>query len=85
MYSGVIETYTDTDTGGYDMRIFRFEAAEIWGVKPGTYSAYVSRGQAPEPIVHVGSTPLWDLDEVKTAHAKRPGRGYWRAKEKVPA
>ena len=31
-----------------------------------TWRSYVARGQAPEPALHVGSTPLWaaaDIDE----------------------
>jgi hypothetical protein len=51
----------------------RAQCAEHWGIKPDTWSGYVSRGQAPKPILHVGRTPLWDADQVKGWH--RPGPG----------
>lgn len=40
-----------------------------------TWRSYVSRGQAPEPVRHVGRTPLWDLDQVLAWLADRPGQG----------
>lgn len=54
--------------------ILRSEAAAIVGVAPSTFSAYVSRGQAPRPVDHVGSTPRWDAEEVREWARTRPGR-----------
>lgn len=53
----------------------RAAAAALAGIQRSTWSAYVSRGQAPQPRQHVGSTPLWDKDEVMTWARTRPGRG----------
>lgn len=49
-------------------------AAE-WGIRPATWHSYVRRDRptAPLPVAHVGRTPLWDADEVRTW--PRPGRG----------
>lgn len=60
-------------------RITRAQAAEIAGVAPDTFSGYVSRGHAPGPVEHVGSTGLWDEDEVVQWQASRPGPGGWSA------
>jgi hypothetical protein len=35
-----------------------------------TWRSYVGRDQAPQPIRHIGRTPLFDLDEVARWHAK---------------
>ncbi|GAA0719611.1 hypothetical protein Drose_05915 [Dactylosporangium roseum] len=35
-----------------------------------TWSSYVARNQAPQPVRKVGRTPLWDLDEVERWHAR---------------
>lgn len=53
----------------------REDAAAIAGVRPDTWSGYVSRGQAPQPVRFVGRTPVWDAAEVNTWAAHRPGRG----------
>lgn len=53
----------------------RAEAAAIAGVTADTFSAYVSRGQAPGPSRHVGRTPLWDEEAVRVWARHRPGRG----------
>lgn len=55
-------------------RILRAEAAEAVGVTPDTFSAYVTRGQAPAPVDRVGSTPLWDEEEINEWRQMRPGR-----------
>lgn len=34
-------------------------------IRPGTWSSYVARGQAPAPSGHVNRTPLWDPREIK--------------------
>lgn len=49
------------------------ECADAWGVKPPTWRSYVSRGQAPQPVRRIGSTPLWNPAEV-TGY-QRPGSG----------
>lgn len=55
------------------------ECAAAWGVKPGTWIGYVSRGQAPaalaEPDEH--GRRRWDAEEVRTF--PRPGVGRSRA------
>jgi hypothetical protein len=56
-------------------QITRDQAAVIAGVAPDTFSGYVSRGQAPSPVRHVGRTPLWDEAKVKAWAGNRPGRG----------
>lgn len=56
-------------------KILLAQAAELAGVSAGTWSGYVSRGQAPKPIERVGSTPLWDQREVAEWVANRPGQG----------
>lgn len=47
-------------------------------VAPDTWSAYVSRGQAPAPLRRVGRTPVWDPADVRAWQDGRRGRG-WRA------
>ena len=51
----------------------RAQCADYWGIDPDTWSAYVSRGRAPTPYMHVGRTPLWDEDDVRDW--PRPGQG----------
>lgn len=51
----------------------RFQCADHWGIKPDTWSGYVTRGQAPAPARHVGRTPVWDAETVRTWN--RPGSG----------
>lgn len=40
-----------------------------------TWRSYVSRGRAPEPVRHVGRTPLWNPDDVLAWLHNRPGQG----------
>jgi len=47
-------------------------------ITPDTWSAYVTREQAPPPSSHVGRTPVWNPDDVRAWPATRPGQG-WRA------
>lgn len=56
------------------MKVTRVEAAALAGVAPDTFSAYVSRGRAPQPVEHVGSTPLWSDTEIRAWLRLRPGR-----------
>jgi hypothetical protein len=52
------------------------ECAEAWGVRPGTWASYVSRGQAPAPLSD--TTPKrWSAEEVRAF--PRPGVGHSRA------
>ena len=55
-------------------RLLRRQAAEMAGIGVDTFSAYVTRGQAPGPVEYVGSTPLWDTDAVQSWVQTRPGR-----------
>lgn len=55
--------------------ILSAEAAELAGIAPSTWRAYVARGQAPAPRRHVGSTPQWDYDLVQRWVDSRPGPG----------
>lgn len=67
-------------------KILLAQAADLAGVSKGTWSGYVSRGQAPKPVERVGSTPLWDEREVVEWVASRPGQGSRstkRAKERA--
>ena len=34
-------------------------------IAPSTWRAYVSRGQAPQPVTRVGREPLWDVEMVE--------------------
>lgn len=53
----------------------RAEAAAIANVTPDTFSAYVSRGQAPAPVRYISRTPLWSESEVRQWAQNRPGPG----------
>jgi hypothetical protein len=58
---------------GQDREWIAKQCADAWGVKPNTWRAYVARGQAPQPIRRVGSTPVWDPAQV--TGWPRPGQG----------
>ncbi|MER6232546.1 hypothetical protein ABT169_25925 [Streptomyces sp. NPDC001616] len=49
-------------------------AAAITGVEQKTWSAYVTRGQAPAPDDYVGREPVWHLSTVLRHINTRPGR-----------
>lgn len=51
------------------------QAAALAGIKPRTWSSYVARGQAPPPIARIGSTPVWDREQVEHWLRNRPGQG----------
>lgn len=53
-------------------RILAAEAARMAGVKVDTFWSYVSRGQAPAPVEHVGATALWDPEEILDWLRNRP-------------
>ena len=44
-------------------------------IEPGTWSAYVARGRAPQPVRYVGRTPVWAPGQVRAWLASRPGQG----------
>ena len=51
-------------------------AAELAGVGLSTWSAYVSRGQAPEADGHYDlRTPWWYRSSIESWKASRPGQG----------
>lgn len=49
------------------------QCADAWGVKVRTWHGYVARDNAPKPVRHVGRTPVWDAEQVRTY--RRAGRG----------
>lgn len=51
------------------------EVAELAGVGRNTFLSYVSRKQAPQPVRHVGRTPVWDAEEIDHWLKNRPGQG----------
>jgi hypothetical protein len=53
--------------------------AQEWGVKPGTWAGYVSRGQAPPPLPgpDARGRKVWDAEAVRSF--PRPGSGRSRA------
>nr|WP_246394868.1 hypothetical protein [Corynebacterium anserum] len=66
-------TIIDTDTGRVLWR--SIECAEHCQFVLRTWSSYVSRKQAPQPVAHLDArTPLWDAEEVKAWHAQRPSQ-----------
>lgn len=51
------------------------EVAALAGVGRNTFLSYVSREQAPQPVRHVGRTPVWDAEEIDHWLKNRPGQG----------
>lgn len=49
------------------------QCADALGIKPVTWRAYVQRGHAPQPLRHVGRTPVFDAAQIVTW--ERPGPG----------
>ena len=47
------------------------ECAAVAGISPSTWRAYVSRGQAPQPVKRYGNTPLWDRAVIEAWQNKR--------------
>lgn len=58
------------------------EVAEMLRIKPRTWHSYVSRGDAgaPQPVKHIGRTPVWDRAEIKAWQAGRMHATYHLAK-----
>ncbi|HLR97093.1 MAG TPA: hypothetical protein VK053_21410 [Jiangellaceae bacterium] len=48
------------------------EAAEMAGVQRRTWSSYVARDQAPQPVHNLDGKPLWNRAEVEAWIAARP-------------
>lgn len=46
---------------------------QLLGIAKPTWTGYVTRRQAPAPIMQVERTRLWDAEEVRDWHAARPG------------
>ncbi|MFE7423418.1 transcriptional regulator [Rhodococcus sp. NPDC057529] len=42
-------------------------------IAPGTFRAYVARGQAPAAAERIGREPLWRRRDITTWLSKRPG------------
>jgi hypothetical protein len=79
-------------TTAMDLLVGNRAAAEHVGVKPDTWSAYVSRGEAPRPTArHIDektghALPVWSVADVDAWKAERPGvgaPGRARAKRKA--
>lgn len=47
------------------------QCAAYWGVKRNTWHGYVSRRSVPQPVRHIGRTPLWSASAVRKAHEAR--------------
>lgn len=48
------------------------QCAELAGIRPDTFTAYVNRGFAPAPAATIAGRRVWDRDEVEAwAKAKR--------------
>ncbi|MCL2470370.1 MAG: hypothetical protein FWF25_01315 [Propionibacteriaceae bacterium] len=74
--TGYLIPVTVVDTGQGELT--RDQVCQLLGIRPDTWSGYVSRGQAPQPIRHVGSTPVWSSDQVERWQGSRQGRGKRR-------
>lgn len=51
------------------------EAAKLIGVERDTFTSYVSRGQAPQPIGRLAGRNVYSRSEVLAWHATRPVAG----------
>ncbi|MFC1418606.1 hypothetical protein [Streptacidiphilus cavernicola] len=50
------------------------QCADAWGIKVKTWHGYVARGQAPPAKRHVGRTPVWDPETVRTYDRQGQGK-----------
>lgn len=66
---------TDADTG--HILWLQADCAAHCGVTTSTFRSYNRTGSkmnVPTPVAHLdGRTPLWDAEEIKAWHARRPG------------
>jgi hypothetical protein len=58
-----------------DEVIARLAAEHDQRMLPGSWSAMVTRRQAPPPDSRVGRTPLWFKETIDAWASARPGRG----------
>lgn len=63
---------TDLDTGAEYWTAT--QCAQHINVTRHTWSAYISREQAPASVGNFGKSPVWSAKEVKEWHAARAGR-----------
>ncbi|KAB1501459.1 hypothetical protein F7230_09615 [Corynebacterium sp. 320] len=56
------------------------QCAEFSGTARGTFTSYAGRGRAPQPVAKLHGLTLWDSDEVKEWHEKRPKQKQNRRK-----
>lgn len=47
------------------------ECAELAGIAPDTFTSYVNRGYAPEPVGRVGNRRIWDRATVEAWVSQR--------------
>lgn len=64
-------TSEETNTNLGDL-LTTADAAEMAGVQRRTWSSYVARDQAPQPVHNLDGKPLWDRAEVEAWIAARP-------------
>ncbi len=57
-----------------DALVTNRQAAELWGIPYRTWTSYVARGSAPQPVSHVMGHPLYSEREVIEAGARRRRR-----------
>lgn len=53
------------DTGMTRDQVLRYLRDKGRDIKPGTWTGYVTRNQAPQPVRHIGRTPLWDPKDIQ--------------------
>lgn len=57
------------------------QCAEYSGTARGTFTSYAGRGRAPQPVAKMHGLTLWNSDDVKEWHSKRPKQGGNRNKQ----
>ena len=53
------------------------QVADLIGVRPSTWRAYVARGHAPSARRRVGHVHLWARSDIEQWQRERPGPGRW--------
>jgi len=51
------------------------QVAKFLGVQDSTVRSWVSRQRMPDPDGHVGRTPVWRAETIRTWAAQRPRKG----------
>lgn len=59
------------------------ESAGRLGIRPKTWSAYVSRGYAPPPDARIGDTLGWLPETLDRWQSTRPGQGARPLKQRM--